>query len=605
MVELNEQQAAIVRAPASGAIKVSALAGTGKSRSVLQRVEHLYEQDEGKILLLAFNTSIAEELRERLKLLDNQWAANRTTVHTTYALGYYMVRKHWSKLGLPSFPKVAPEWEIIKDGLAIAKGNGYRLTEPGCKALLAAEAWRRSAQAVDYSEFIARSKVLKDITNTKTNPKAIRPAELLALSNFMSNSRRSKSLITYMDMIELAVELKDIDFENEHFKHILADEAQDLGQGQYSLIKRFNKFATSLTLIGDENQSCYGFAGASPEVFEQAKDKFNTTEYPLTVNYRSTHSILDLGNKVLKHPMINSELTLIPYRKEIGNKPEILNREDVGLWVDNLINSGVPTSEIAILFRARSHTLELETILAKAKIDYTCTSGSFFEHPVIKDVLAYYRLLMNDATEEDWRIAVRHRTKFISNEVISEAYSMMPSSPWKASPKKFKTDAQKAVFRGIRNDLEALGRRIKDSSPLDILSELSQDYLNYKWVDDYSEDPDLEAEYMMMITALVDWLGKYSTGEDFYEEYRNRPKPSKGGVLVSSVHKAKGLEWEHVGIWNLGDNIFPLKEEPEEYRILYVAVTRAKEELKLFPSKTDTSGGILGRLVSGESAEVV
>lgn len=607
MVNLNPQQLAAVKAPASGVIKISALAGTGKSASILHRTQYLYEQDEGKILLLAFNSSIADELRDRLNDLENKWAVSRTSVYTSYALGYYFVRKYWKTLGLPIFPHVPPDWKLVKDGIEVAKNKGYKLTEPMCKALLAAENWRRSADKKDYTEYCNRSLILKELTNTKKNPKAIPMKELVALSELMYKSRRSKGMIMYMDMISLALELDQSTFDKEDYKHVLIDEAQDVSPSQWRLIDKISDASVSKTIVGDACQALYAFAGADPSVFMGLETKYNTVSYNLDINYRSTQPILDLANKLLELPQLDTTLKLQPNIAKPGLTPYLCNsQEDIAFWVQSLLDKGIKHSDISIIFRARAHTLELETFLAKAGILYRCTSGSFFEHNVLNDILAYYRLfLTSEPTYDDWKTVARHRSRFLSDELLTTAFDENPLAPWEAWSKvKFKTDSQKAIFRGVKRELAALKSIIKTCDPGIFLADLQGEYLNYKWAEDCADDPDLEQEYQMMIQATKDWFNAFRTGQDLLEEYLKRPKASTSdeGVLVTSTHKAKGLEWDYVSIWNVGSGTFPLKEEPEEYRLLYVAVTRAKKELAVFTSKADSTGGILG-LLTGDPIE--
>jgi DNA helicase-2/ATP-dependent DNA helicase PcrA len=598
-MNLNQKQREAAEAPPTGVSVINAIAGSGKTTVLLERAQHLYKEAPGKIGCVVFNASVSEEITAKVEKLPNKFAAANTFVSTSYSLAWRMVRQHFLKLGMKKAPSVAPEWKAVKQGLEATRMMGYKFKEFEMKALLAAEAWRVSALAEDYSQIPSATIAMRSIIEQYTNP------TLVSISKALRQKRREASEILFQDMITFALELEDSQYADVGFRHLLIDEAQDLSPAQHRFIKRLLKFADSATFVGDSSQSIYAFSSAEPRIFKAIPKDYGAKEYTLDINYRSKQPILDLANEILKLPEMDTSVRMNANGDQPGD-PVVTykNQDDVVFWINSLQSSGVDYNDIAVVHRARSHILLLEMALAGAGIPYKCSSGSFFDHSVADDLMAYYKLMFKPSLES-WKTVAKHY-KYFTNEAIEEAYKQSPSEPWRHVPTRlFKTEGQKMTWWGMRDFLDSIHNRIRKESPITVCSELIGKLLRKKWTDDCSSDPDMEMEYRMMQQSMLTWLDKFKSGEELWQFFTQRPKVSDEGVTISTVHKAKGLEWDHVALWNVGSRTFPLREdEPEEYRLLYVAVTRAKDTLTIFPSKKDETAGVLGQLTSKEANEL-
>lgn len=589
---LNDKQKAAVNAPADKAIRVNAGAGTGKTKVIMERIGFLRSQVKGKIMILAFNKNVAEELKVKVEKEANPWAAMVTTVDTSYGFANKLVKAHRLALGFTEMPTVPPAWKVAKLCAEAAQESGVRATELQIKALLAAEAWRRGSGANTYEAYADRSEQLTKLLKVYSH------SRLIELSDHLFRFRVQQNWCLFMDMLTLALQLPDDAFQALGVTHLLVDEAQDLNLAQHHVIERLAKYASSTTIVGDVAQAIYEFTGARPDLFVSIPERYGALDYDLDTNYRCNEPILDLANKILEIPAVGTPLRLKPPEPRPG--PAVFpyrDKDQVVWWLRSLLDGGVPANEIAIIFRARRDTLELEAMLSAAGIPYTSTSGSFFDHPVMADFVAYYELLLNKPTESAWsRVAKQH--KFVSQGQIDAAWEEKPSAPWQTFPAAhFKNEGQKRTWRDMKAQLDALSAEIRSGSPARLFTELCASTMSPRWEETYADDPELEREYKMMQAHLREMLAEYATGEDFYRYFQDRPSCIGNGVLIISGHKSKGLEWPYVGIWGAGQGKFPLDTTAEELRLLYVAVTRAKKELAVFFHRDDPRGGLLGSLM--------
>lgn len=588
---LNEKQQLAAQAPAEGAIRINAGAGTGKTTTLLKRIDHLFKQAPGNILLLAFNKSVVEELTVKVEKQVNVFASGFTKVATSYGFAFDLVKKHYTKLGFTQVPEVPPEYKVVKAGIEEARVIHVHLTEAMMKGLLAAEAWRRGGGEKDYGGYINRSRSMQE---------AIRRAsmdQLLAVSDRLARRRRKENWVIFQDMLPLALELPSEIYADLDIVHLLVDEAQDLHVGQHGLIHALSQHTRSLTVVGDIAQAIYAFAGARPDLFKGIPARYDAKDYILDVNYRSKQPILDLANKLLEMPQMQTPLRLKPNGEQPGPPVQKYKKpEDIVFWMQSLIDSGVDPKDIAVIFRTRAQTRDLEFLVASAGIPYTCTAGSFFDHPVVDEFVSYYKLLMGQPTEEVWVKVAKHR-KFQPTAGIESAWQERPDKPWQHWPgPHFRNEGQKHTWREMKAHLDGLQARIRTAPPSGVFADLHQMLFYQRWADKVAGDPELEREYNQMTAYMHEMLVNFKTGAEFYDYVTNRPKEDETGVSIISGHKSKGLEWPYVAIWSAGDGSFPLSMDEDELRLLYVAVTRAQNELALFPHKDRPDGGLLMRL---------
>jgi superfamily I DNA/RNA helicase len=605
MAQLNPQQAAAAYAPARGNILVTAIAGSGKTTLLIERLQHLFDKEPGDEVLLAFNKSIIEELRAKVEKRLSVFAANRVTVDTSFAFARKLLKANFDKLGFKAMPEMPIAWKLNAEMVKVSKAHGLPLTEAFVKSVLAADSYRLgSGDTNAFETYMNRNRTFSKVMGLHGGPK------LRALADKLAAHRRQLGWMTFTDMMSWTLELPEEVYAHLGVKHLLVDEAQDLSYHQHQLIARVAKYCTSVTFVGDRSQAIYSFAGARPDIFDRIPEMYGASVYALETNYRSKEPILDLANKVLAHPLLENTLRLKPNGEQPGLPVQVHSDDKhIIFWLHSYLDSGVDPKDIAIIFRARSHTMILEYLLAQAGIPYHCSNGSFFDHEVIQEVVAYLVLLMDSQRsserEEAWTTVCK-QVPFMSNDMIEKSWALSPQEPWTTSPP-FKNDGAKRVWASLGTRIRAVQNRIKNGSANEMAHFVIQEYLKDRWETANADDPEKQREFDMMRDALLNITKNFRTCAEFYNYYLHRPSGNnEEGIRIISGHKSKGLEWPIVALWNVGEGTLPLdSEDPDELRLAYVMTTRAKEELALFLSSTkDSTGGLLAKMVPDPLAEL-
>lgn len=624
-VNFNDEQRAAVFSGIEGAKVVMAGAGCGKTSGViLPRAEYLLTQDPGsKALILAYNNKIKEELEHKVKTIVSKQVNRNITTKTSHATALSLVMAHKELLNLPKTTKlIDAEWKItafLKNEMKEDKYN-YNplfhkeftgLGDEQISALLQVEEILHNVES-DPSKVIGMFRVLKQVTI----------ATSLSFIEWAYDKRMVKGQLMFRDLLPLAAKLPDHCFAALSYTHLLVDEAQDLSVDQHALVEKLSKHAKSLMFVGDTAQCIYRFSGSRPDLLLDISDRYPGIEsFPLTVNYRCSQAILDLANHMLdkfiqspiriqapedkpcepiKVMFIESSMESVVNSSDTATTPEeaaaelnLLYDEPIN-WVHETVASGAKLEDMAILYRCNADSIGLELELLKASIPYKCTSGSSFEHPVIEDIMAYVRMLTKGSTkdQEDWSRIVKHM-KYLGKETAAQSWDESLGNPIGAGqpPEACRTSRQKALYYEMIN----VCRRIEDLLKRDLISgvdaivaHLEDQYWTKKW----ANDPEKIRDAIDLAQAFRKWaksLCKTSLDlVDIVQKVRdwvsNNPKES---LALSTIHKAKGLEWEHVAIYRMGGRIplgHPYADQVEEMCIAYVAFTRAKKTLTLMVS---------------------
>lgn len=597
-MKLNTQQEAAAKAPAEGVIRVTATAGSGKTTLLLARLEHLFAEAPGNMQLLAFNKSIADELTERVEKKINPFASASTTVETSHGFAYRLVRRHYRSLGFSKAPDKAPDWQVFKEAATIAEKLGMKIQQGPMAAVMAAyDFLKGNGQKNALPRYATQNKVFKSLFKLYGEEK------LLKLMDLAEKNRDEQGLLTFTDMLRLACSFPEHIYEDLDITHLLVDEAQDLNIMQHELINRISPYTRSITMVGDRAQAIYGFSGARPDVFDDIPRRYNAKDYVLETNYRSKKPILDVANKLLG--LLNSNLELRPNGEQPGISPVFHSDPGYMLpWLRVLEENGVAPEDIAIIFRANAHTLDLQIMLTEAGIPYRCTAGSFFDHSVFKDTMAYYKVVFGagDEVEDTWRRIAKH-VPYMPKALIEEALERVPNEPWMYEPERFARSPNERAWRVMQGRIREVKRVIQTYDSTYAIRYLVDEILMDIWISKGAGDLELTKQSQLMVEAVKKLAEKYEKNYDIHQFYMNRPEPSTTGINITSAHKAKGLEWKVAALWGLGMGSFPLRfsdqeRSDDELRLLYVAVTRAKEELVGFCSTTsDPSGGLLAALI--------
>lgn len=614
--ELNAEQYAAVSAP-PGPSLVIAGAGSGKTRTLTYRVAWLLDHDVAarNILLLTFTNKAAREMLERVEQLvpyDTRdiWGG------TFHSVGNRILRRHAQELG----------WER----------NFSIMDRDDQKSLLSSVI--AECEIDTKSTRFPKPDVIGDIFSLANNTGQGVADILHARYSYFAHHLEA------IELIEEAYEEKkestnSMDFDDlllkplqlfhkkprireqyqKQFEWVLVDEYQDTNAVQSELIDFLAAPQKNLMVVGDDAQSIYSWRGADfrnildfPERYDAAK------KFLIETNYRSVPEILTLANAAIAPNTEQFKKNLAPWRAAAENLPALAPLQDpntqaafIAQRILELRDEGIELNEIAVLYRAHFHAMELQLELTNRNIPFEITSGlRFFEQAHIKDVAAFMKVIYNRRDE----VAFKRVVKMLPGIGDKSADSLWRS--WRNS--QAATDEKPVVFSEIMSEFkvpakakptwEQLGYTLdelvddegKPRPPAammpSIIGGVYEDYMRSKFTNFDNRRQDLQQleNYAVRFDDLEEFLSQLSllAGQDAADAQKDEPDEER--VCLSSVHQAKGLEWKVVFVIWLAEGKFPSSrvidedEESEsndgleeERRLFYVAVTRAMDELYL------------------------
>ena len=616
--QLNDEQFAAVTAE-SGPLLVLAGAGSGKTRTLTYRVAYLLSQGvrPGEILLLTFTNKAAKDMLHRVHELTGV-EAGRFWGGTFHSIGHRALRMHGEIIGLPrSFTILdADESEgVLRDAVDEAdKGFFKDKTHPKPGPLHAIISMSRNTQ-LPLGETVQRF-----------FPQHEAVIERLPLfARKYAEKKRAASILDYDDLLEFWLELLQKSPETatyfaHRFRHVLVDEYQDTNVLQSQIIDLIGSHHRVMA-VGDDAQCIYTWRGANVENILTFPDRHPGTQiHRIETNYRSTPQILALANGILlAQPKGRAfEKVLRPHRAN-SEKPYFVQTMDgreqaqfIVQRVRGLVDEGCALRDIAVLYRAHFHALDIQLELARLQIPYQITSGvRFFEQAHIRDLVALLRFVYNPSDTAAWnRIAIllpkvgdknaqklhaaaRDHARLLQQDFIDALGTDDVASK---VPKDAKDEWPK--FIASLQQVKEMMRTMKPHNAVDIAID--------GWYGDYLKGT--YANYLSRLDDLKSMIGFASRYEEMQEllaqimllnsETSDRSAdPDADALRLTTVHQAKGLEYAAVFIIGLADGSFPLRraieagDVEEERRLFYVAVTRARDELYLCFPKVNTKGG--------------
>jgi DNA helicase-2/ATP-dependent DNA helicase PcrA len=609
--ELNEQQHAAVTALPGPALVIAG-AGSGKTRTLTYRVAFLLEQgiSPERILLLTFTNKAAREMMRRVNDLIGAdlgplWGG------TFHSVGNRMLRRHADRLGYkPDFTILDREdsKDLVQACLDAAKIQVTEVRFP--KAEMLADIF---SMALNTNQPIHR--VLE------RNYRAFAGmGEIVAkLQQSFQERKRQNNVMDFDDLLVLWLKLlqehEDIREQYQRrFQFILVDEYQDTNKLQSDLIDLVAARHHNLMVVGDDSQSIYSWRGANfKNILEFPKRYQEAKVYKIETNYRSTPEILSLANAAIAANTRQYPKQLVSACKS-GDKPVLVVCGDahqqaafVAQRALELRDEGVNLNDMAVLYRSHFHAMELQIEFTRRNIPFTITSGiRFFEQAHVKDIAAFLKLLHNPTDELSFKRLVRllpgigsksadklwacfdqaFRTRVADSKhpIASALQTCASSVPKKAA-------VSWAQFATTFAQIEVPEVREKPAHVLRLVLEAIYE--------EYAEEN--FANYAVRledIDQLINVASQYNDTNEFLtqlallsnvEAEQDRPRDDEEETIkLTTIHQAKGLEFEIVFLIMLCDGLFPsgrsLEENDdleEERRLFYVAVTRAKKELYL------------------------
>lgn len=585
--ELNSAQYEAATHP-QGPVLVIAGAGSGKTRTIVYRLAWLVEQGiaPDSILLMTFTRKAAQEMLMRAETILSR-SLHGTSGGTFHSFAYSVLRQNALTAGYPNGMTLMDRGDcedIIRDVRA-ELGHGKKdRSFPKKNTLL---------------DIITKSRnkelPIDQVLSTEAFHLTCYAREIEEIAVGYENYKRQHSLLDYDDLLFLFEKLmrENDDIREQlraRYRFIMVDEYQDTNLVQARIVRLLAGRNGNVMAVGDDAQSIYAFRGADvtnilkfPEIFEDVK------VVRLEQNYRSTQPVLDLTNSILDGAETKFDKKLFTERSG-GSLPKLLiplsDYTQSSRVVDKVIElqKKYGPGGVAILFRAGYQSYGLEVALKRIGIEYRKYGGlKFNEAAHIKDVLAFLRLVTNPADIVSWQRSLGHikgvgpkTAKKIADAVISGN---------KSAVDKFCNKYQ--LLSDLLRDLDGL--RNKNSSPstaLEVLLPLYNPILVAEYPDDY---PRRQAG----LEQLSQIASNYDTMETFLADLCLDPEPvandgnePEEALTLSTVHSAKGLEWNAVILIDLVEDRFPSRksmqkpaEFEEERRLLYVACTRACDEL--------------------------
>jgi len=586
-----------------GPLLVVAGAGSGKTRTLIYRVARLIESGvpPGAILLMTFTRRASQEMLHRAEQLvgDRTRAVAGGTFHS---FANIILRRWGEPLGIkPNFTILdRGDMEDVINLLRSRMGLGSRERRFPKKGTL--------AEAISMAR--NKRRALEDEIDLDFPHLMEHSEEILKLAQGYETYKRERGLLDYDDLLDKLVELLQQNANvrerlSQTYRYIMIDEYQDTNEVQAEIVRLLAMTHRNVMAVGDDAQSIYSFRGANfrnildfPKIFPGAR------VVKLEENYRSIQGILDVANEVISRAA--ESYTKVLFTKREGElRPMLVRAADehmqsrfVAQRILELREEGVELSQIAVLFRSSFHSFDLELELQRRDIPFIKRGGfKFIETAHVKDVLAHLRVIANPADAVSWLRALT-LVKGVGNRTAERLIETLIAAP---EPEKALI-ASSAVtiargegaegFRRLASLLASM--RTEGKRPADLVAAAIAYYLplmREAYPDDFPKR-ERDLEHFQNITE------RYRSLQSMLSDMAlEPPNDSLGGVLatdtddelltLSTIHSAKGLEWKVVFLIWAADGRFPGPQsmEPEdleeERRLMYVATTRAKDELYL------------------------
>lgn len=611
-----------------GPMLVLAGAGSGKTRVLTTRIARLVEHhgvDPTRILSVTFTNKAAGEMRDRIARLLGQeptgmWCG------TFHAIGARLLRSNAAAVGR------APNFTIYDedDSIAVIK----RVMEA---AGISTKAW--SAKAI--------ASLISDAKNALVTPEEYAALALDPVSRNASVvyrnlevALRNANAVTFDDLLTLPVELlsRNEGLRNrlsERFQFILVDEYQDTNRAQYQFIKLLGGAHSNVVVVGDDDQSIYGWRGADIRNILDFEREFPAARVVrLEENYRSTPNILEVANAAISANVGRKGKTLRATRPA-GERVTVvatLDDRDEADWVVEEIMSRMasenrPARDFAVLYRTNAQSRTLEDALRKHTLPYRLVGAvRFYDRREIRDLMAYLKLIANPADNEAFRRAVAVPKRGLGDTTVETLAGAALGAGIPMLEAAARPDIVSSIRPAARAGLVAFAELIgkfremaRDTS----VDELLRDLVDVLKFGDYlrADSPEQARDRIENVSALID--GAAETVVDDGGEVGLTPldhflqramlvagtdqlDPSADAVTLMTMHNAKGLEYPVVFITGIEDGLFPTSQSfddpaklEEERRLFYVGITRAEEKLYLTHSESRRRNGeIVGAIPS-------
>ena len=593
---LNEEQLAPLK-QIDGAVLVTAGAGSGKTRLLTHRIAYLidsYGVSPFNILAITFTNKAANEMKERVAKMvagaENVW------ISTFHSMCAKILRRDIEYLS--PFTRdfsIYSDSDSDKVAKEVLSARGIEDDKIKKQLIFHLSNWKNGNQTLE--DYISTHESEFDIHKIG-----------LYMTDYQNFLKKNNAL-DFDDLISKTIELFDkfpdvLSYYANRFKYILVDEFQDTNLKQYELVKMLASVHKNLFVVGDEDQCIYSWRGANLENLFKLKNDFPDIKvYKLERNYRSTKEIIEVANRVIKNNSSRFDKNMWT-DKDGGKKPVLYNAYDerdealfVAKTIEKLKSEGYEYNDIAVLMRINALSRSFEEAFLSYNIPHRIFGGfKFYERVEIKNVISYLRLFVNPKDDISFARIINFPKRGIGDGTIAKLKAL--------------NDDKSLLENCLSSELEmsALYKKFEPfiqgykNSAMHINESLSQFIKevikNFKIRENYNPNDEDDFNRLLNIEQLVasasdfEALNEKTTLSEFLESITlssdNDEIGSGGAVTIATVHGVKGLEFKVVFIVGLEEGIFPISrafnskaELEEERRLMYVALTRAEEQLYL------------------------
>lgn len=571
----------------SGPMLVIAGPGSGKTTVLTARIRNLIEEysvNPANILVITFTKAAANEMKSRF---NNMMGRSTNVTFGTFHAVFFMILRAAYNYSVDSIIKEDVRQNIIKQAIERSRLEPDDLNE--MVSNITGEISRVKTETIDINAYYSAS---------------CPEEEFRDIYKYYVKTLKKMGLIDFDDMLlychELLTTRRDILAKwQQKYQYILIDEFQDINKIQYDIIKLLAKPQDNLFIVGDDDQSIYGFRGSKPEIMLNFdKDYPDTDKVILDTNYRSTGNIVSAAGKVIAHNKVRFAKNINTVN-DPGDKVDIIEfntqAEEYEKIIDNIRKesaSGGNYSDNAVLFRTNSTAAGFVRKLVEYSVPFVTRDGvpNVFEHWIARDVITYMNIAMGSRKRSDFLQIINRPKRYIGRDYLADAEISFDNL------EKYYEDKNWMIERVDRLKYDILA--MASMSPYAMINYLRKGVGYDGYLDEYAQSHNMQVrELYDVMDELMESARSFKTFNEWFayiDEYGTKLRESyaamdkQNAVILTTMHSSKGLEYPVVYIIDANEEITPHKkavfvpEIEEERRMFYVAMTRAKRRLNIY-----------------------
>lgn len=619
ILELNKNQKMAVE-HLDGPCLVLAGPGSGKTRVIAHRIIHMIENCNvapRRILAISFTKASSIDMKKRTMSLSNNEQIKKVNFGTFHS-SFFRILRRYSGVKLEDLISEVDRFKLIKSILKHLKISNY--------------------SDDDVSDVLSEISLVKNemMKSSDFESQTFSQSEFQDIFRLYEKAKNAANKIDFDDMLILTYILlkkspEVLNIVRQVYKYILIDEFQDINRVQFEVIKLIAEPSNNVFAVGDEDQSIYGFRGARPDFMMDFEKYFESAKcIVLDVNYRSKKNIVQLSQNLIKNNKNRHEKNINSNRSESGeiryiypkdtdDEANIIAKEIKSLVESENIREEKKSSnnekklfeysDFAVIYRTNRQARAFVDVFMDNRIPFVLkdSARSIYDHWVSQDIISYLRIAANIGNNEDWSRIINKPFRYISKSAVSSALksddffqSLMDNSDIK--------DFQKKNLEELYDDLQYVRSLAPEYGISYIRSTLDYD----RYILEYCHERKIKAKQIVEILDELETSAKsYKSIFDYFKHIENVREEIKkrtekkttsmdnietDGVVLTTMHSAKGLEFKNVYVAGVNDSVIPFipsdEEKPkdsnyeEERRLLYVGITRAKDNIVISaPSK--------------------